>query len=154
MKICRLISQQNIVMGLEPGKKEDVLKKFISILTERGLLKNSEELLDKILERERLGSTALDQDIAIPHALTSRIEKTFLALAVLDRKINFGADEPKPVSILFLLLGDRENPGQQLKVLAHICRLIKETKIIQKIKKARSVQEICERIDEEESKIG
>jgi mannitol/fructose-specific phosphotransferase system IIA component (Ntr-type) len=149
-----MISQKNIVLGLEPGDKENVLKKFIAILTERGLVKHSEELLNKILERERLGSTALDQGIAIPHALTTVIEKPFLALAVLKKKINFGADETKPISVLFLLLGNLENPGHQLKVLAHICRLIKETEVVQKIIKAQSVHEICEKIDEEESKIA
>ncbi len=153
MKICSIIKKNNIVLGLEPGKKEDVLRKFLTILAERGLIDHSQDLLNKIMERERLGSTALDQEIAIPHALSSHIEKTFLALAVLDKEIDFGTDEPKPVSILFLLLGNQGNPGQQLKVLAHICRLIKETNVIKMIKKAKSIQEICEKIDEAESEI-
>jgi mannitol/fructose-specific phosphotransferase system IIA component (Ntr-type) len=154
MKICSLLNQKNIVLGLECGKKEDVLRNFVTILTDRGLLTKPEKLLEKILERERLGSTALEQEMAIPHALTSDIEKTFLALAVLEDEVDFGTDKSKPVSILFLLLGNEDNPGQQLKVLAHICRLTKETKVIRKIRKSRSVHEICEEIDKEESKIA
>lgn len=153
MRIGGLLTQDKIVLGLEPGGKEEVLKRFLSILEERGLIKNPAEVQERILERERLGSTALDQEIAVPHALTSCMEKTFLALAVLKKKINFGTDEPKPVSILWLLLGHKDKPGQQLRVLAHICRFIKESEVVQKIRKAESVRGICKIIDEEERKI-
>jgi len=153
MKICRFLNEDRIIPGLDPGTKEEVLRKFIMILNKRKLIHNPEEVLTKILDREHLGSTALNQEIAVPHALISNLENTFIAMGILKEKMNFGIDKEKPVSILILLLGNKDNPGQQLKILAHICRLIKETEVVSKIKQAENLDDICRRIEEEESKI-
>jgi mannitol/fructose-specific phosphotransferase system IIA component (Ntr-type) len=51
-------------------------------------------------------------------------------------------------------LGNTDKPGVQLKILAHICRLVKETDIVEKIRKVESPGEICRIFEEEEGKIG
>ena len=126
-----------------------------SVLSWRSIIiNNHKKILEEVLKREGLGSTGLEKGIAIPHALTNEVESTVLALAVARDGIDFDAADQKPSYIILLLLGNMSNPGYQLKLLAHVCRLVKETSVIEKIRNAKSVTDICEIFLTEESKIG
>lgn len=153
MKICGLMTENHIVIDLEPGSKEDVLRAFVQILEQRGLIDRPEQVLEELLKREYLGSTGLEKGIAIPHALTDGNDGPFVALSVVPKGMDFEALDRKPTYVLLMLLGSRDNPGIQLKILAHICRLVKETDLVERIKQTSSPGEICGIIKEAEGKI-
>jgi mannitol/fructose-specific phosphotransferase system IIA component (Ntr-type) len=81
-------------------------------------------------------------------------KEPFLALAVIKKGVDFEAVDQMPTYILLLLLGDKNNPGVQLKILAHLCRLVKETDVVEKLKKVESPGDVCKVIEGEEGKIG
>lgn len=153
MKICEFLKEDHIFLDFKPGDKINILKELISALKKRGLISEEKVVLDEILKRENLGSTGLEKGIAVPHALIEEIAESFLALAVIRKGVDFDAADKKPTYIVFLLLSNKKKPGAQLKVLAHICRLIKETKFVQKVRKAKSPSEICSIFKKEEEKI-
>ncbi len=153
MKICEYLKETHIFLDIEPGDKNDVLERFVSALKKRGLISKEKTILEELLKRERLGSTGLEKGIAIPHALIGKMKEPFLALALIKQGIDFEAIDQLPTYIILLLLGDKKNPGLQLKLLAHICRLIKETDFVEKVKKAENPIDICAIVKEEEEKI-
>lgn len=153
MKIYEFLKEDHIFLELEPGEKKVVLEKFVSALKERGLISEEKVILDELLERESLGSTGLEKGIAIPHALTYEVEKPLLALALIKKGVNFEAVDQMPTYIIILLLGNKDNPGFQLKLLAHICRLVKETEFVERVKEAKTPQDSYLILKEEEEKI-
>lgn len=153
MKICGLLRKDHVILDLKPGEKKQILEEFVSILKERDLVSDEKVILEELLKRESLGSTGLEKGIAVPHALTDRVKEPFLALAVIKKGVDFEAVDQMPTYVILLLLGNKDNPGFQLKVLAHICRLVKETKVVEKIREADSPADICAIFDEEEEKI-
>ena len=72
---------------------------------------------------------------------------------VIKKGVDLEAMDQMPTYVILLLLGNKDNPGFQLKVLAHICRLVKETKVVEKIKNAELPSDICSILEEEEDKI-
>jgi len=153
MNICGLLKEEHIILDLKPGEKRSILKEFVSALEKRGLISDEEIILDELLKRESLGSTGLEKGIAIPHALIDEVKEPFLALALIREGIDFEAVDQMPTYILLLLLGNKDDPGRQLKILAHICRLVKETPVIEKVRQAESPQDICQILEQEEGKI-
>ncbi len=153
MKICGLLREEKIFLALKPGDKKEILKEFVAALKERGFITDEKAILNELLKRESLGSTGLEKGIAVPHALTDKIKEPLLALALIRKGVDFEAVDRMPTYVILLLLGNKENPAYQLRVLAHICRLIKETPVVEKIKKAKSARDICSILEEEEEKI-
>lgn len=153
MKICDYLKEDHIFLDLKPGDKTQVLKQLMTALKKKGLISKEKVILDELLQRENLGSTGLEKGIAIPHALIDEIEESFLALAVMKKGVDFEALDKKPTRIILLLLGNKNKPGFQLKILAHICRLVKETNFVEKARKAKNAAEICSILKEEEEKI-
>jgi mannitol/fructose-specific phosphotransferase system IIA component (Ntr-type) len=154
MNICGLLQEEHIFFDLKPGDKNAVLADFVQALKRRSLISDDRAILQELLARERLGSTGLEKGIAIPHALTDEIEESFLALAVIREGTEYEAIDQMPTYVLLMLLGNSERPGVQLKVLAHVCRLVKETDVIGRIRDAESGAEACRILREEEAKIG
>lgn len=153
MNICRLLKPTHIFLDLKPGDKRQVLEAFVGAIKERKLISDERLILDELLKRESLGSTALEKGIAIPHALIDKIKEPFMALAIIKEGIDYGAVDEKPTYILILLLGSKNNPGIQLKILAHVCRLVKETDVVEKLKKTSDPAEVCALLEKEEEKI-
>jgi len=153
MKICSWLKQDHIFFELKPGDKTKVLEDFVKALKSRDLISDERKILAALLNRESLGSTGLERGIAIPHALTDEIEEPFLALAVFDEGLEFEAADQMPTYVLLLLLGNEDRPGDQLKALAHVCRLLKETDFVEKARRADSPAEVCRILETEEAKI-
>jgi PTS system nitrogen regulatory IIA component len=153
MNIYELLKEDHIFLDILPGDKRSVLEAIVSALKKKGLISKERGIVEELLRREGLGSTGLKKGIAVPHALIEKIEKPLLALALIRQGINFEAADKMPTYIILLLLGDKDNPGSQLRLLAHICRLVKETKFVEKAKKAKSSQDIRLILKKEEQKI-
>jgi PTS system nitrogen regulatory IIA component len=153
MKICELLKEDHIFLALKPGNKEYVLEEFVAALKKRGLISNKKRILDELLKRERLKSTGMEKGIAVPHALVKNIKEPVLALALVKKGVNFEAPDKKPTHVILLLLGNKNNPSLQLRWLAHICRLIKETRFVEAVKKARTSREVCSILKKKEGKI-
>jgi PTS system nitrogen regulatory IIA component len=154
MNICGYLDESHIFLDLEPGEKKDVLEAFISRIKEAKLIGDEEKILEKLLERETLCSTGLEKGIAVPHILTDQMEEPLLALALVKKGMPYGSVDQMPTYVLLLILGNTNNPGLQLRILAHICRLVKETDVVGRIRKAESPSDICRILKEEEGKIG
>ncbi len=153
MKICGYLKKDHIFFDLKSTVKQDILEEFVAGLEERGFVNEPDVILSELLQREKLCSTGLEKGIAVPHALTNAVSSPLLALAVLRNGVNFGAVDEKPTYVLLLLLGNKDNPGFQLKVLAHICRMVKETSFVERVRDAESASEVCRIITDEEGKM-
>ncbi|MBA7710584.1 PTS system fructose-specific EIIABC component [subsurface metagenome] len=153
MKVHEYLKESHILLDLEPGDKKHILEKFVSVLKKRGLISREKVILGELLKRERLGSTGLEKGLAVPHALIKKIKEPIVALALIKDGIDFKAVDQMPTYIILLLLGDKDNPGFQLKLLAHICRMVKETDFIEKVKKAETSQDVWSILKDEEEKI-
>ncbi|MGZ9074099.1 MAG: PTS sugar transporter subunit IIA, partial [Rhodoplanes sp.] len=84
------------------------------------------EILDVLMQRERLGSTAIGSGIAIPHGKLPKLDRLFGLFARLDRPIDFEALDGQPVDLIFLLLAPENAGADHLKALARIARLLRD----------------------------
>ncbi len=87
------------------------------------------EVLDRLEERERLGSTGFGRGIAIPHARVSGIKRPVAALLRLDRPVDFKAADALPVDLVFGLLSPETAGVAHLHALAAISRLARDERM-------------------------
>jgi len=99
---------------------ERVLRSSAKILSEKGGI-SADLIYGALLERSYLGETPAESGIALPHLLLDEVEDFYLVIA---RSIN-GLDFPMSdqcIHAVFVLLGNRKNPSQHLRLLAEIAR--------------------------------
>ncbi|MBS3818834.1 PTS sugar transporter subunit IIA [bacterium] len=153
MKICEYLSEKNVLTDLESAEKKEILEQFVKELKKRGLIGKEKKILDQLLKRESLGSTGMENGVALPHALTEEVKEPLISIGIVKKGMNFEAVDQMPTYVLFLILGNQDQPGLQLKILAHICRLVKETDLVERFKKIDDPSQVCKILEEEEQSI-
>ena len=153
MKIHSLLNEGLIIPELVSLEREAVLKEMVGCLKAADQITHDKELFDKLIQREKLGSTAIGDGIAIPHCKLKEVKSPLLALAVSKKGVNFESLDGKPTHVFFLVVSSPDNPGQSLQILAAVAYLVRKTGSLQKrILGAKNPSKILEIIREEEEK--
>lgn len=95
---------------------------------------NAGEVVERITERERLGSTGFGGGIAIPHAKLDSLDKVHGAVILLGEPIAFDAIDDVPVDIVFMLLSPADSGAEHLKTLARVSRLLRNERHLARIR--------------------
>jgi PTS system nitrogen regulatory IIA component len=91
-------------------------------------------LFDRLLERERLGSTGIGGGVAIPHGRMAGMEKPVGLFARLGHPVDFDAIDERPVDTVFLLLAPEGAGADHLKALARVSRLLRDRSLVEKLR--------------------
>jgi PTS system nitrogen regulatory IIA component len=83
------------------------------------------DVVDRLTERERLGSTGFGGGIAIPHAKLPGIDKVCGVAARLENPIAFDSVDESAVDIVFMLLSPLDSGAEHLKTLARVSRFLR-----------------------------
>ncbi|HEX7028124.1 MAG TPA: PTS sugar transporter subunit IIA, partial [Gammaproteobacteria bacterium] len=95
-------------------------------------------IFDKLLERERLGSTGLGGGVAIPHCRLAEARQAVVALMTLDSPVDFDSRDKKPVDILFALIVPEDCNEMHLKILATAAEMFSDPKFCQSLRSCES----------------
>lgn len=96
------------------------------------------EVIERLTERERLGSTGFGGGSAIPHAKLDGLDQLRGAVLLLAQPIAFDAVDEAPVDIVFMLLSPADSGADHLKMLARISRLLRNEDDLARIRGVRS----------------
>lgn len=99
---------------------------------------DSNELFEKLIAREKLGSTAIGKGIAIPHCRCSKVEETIGCLVKLQHAIDFDAPDSLPVDLLFVLIVPQEATEEHLQTLSQLARLLDQSEFRNELRKSHS----------------
>jgi nitrogen PTS system EIIA component len=86
-------------------------------------------VLERIVERERLGSTGFGRNVAIPHARIAGLTRPVAAVIRLDNSIEFEAADGMPVDLVFGLLSPDGAGATHLHALAAISRMMRDERM-------------------------
>ena len=128
MQIMDFLSKKAILMDIKSSKKEDVIKELVDALVNAGEIekRHRNKLIDALMVREALGSTAIGQGIAIPHAKCDCVDNLVAAFGLSKKGIDFDSLDGELAYIFFLLVAPQDSAGPHLKALARISRLLKD----------------------------
>ena len=101
---------------------------------------NERVIFDILLQREKLGSTAVGNGVAIPHGKLPKLNKLFGLFARLERPIDFEALDGQPVDLVLLLLAPEGAGADHLKALARVARLLRDPEVARKLRQSRDAQ--------------
>ncbi len=128
MKIMDFLSKKAILTDIKSTKKEEVIKELVDVLVTAGEIEKRyrNKLIEALMTRESLGSTAIGQGIAIPHAKSDCVDNLIAAFGLSKKGVDFDSLDGELAYIFFLLVAPQDSAGPHLKALARISRLLKD----------------------------
>jgi PTS system nitrogen regulatory IIA component len=147
-----LLQDDLVIEEIKATDKIGVIREFAGILQATGRVTDAEALVRILMERESLGSTGIGDGVAIPHGKLSFISNMIVAFGRSSQGVDFKSLDAKPVYLFFLLVTPDNKPGDHLKALARISRILKNPVLRENLKRTSDRQKLKRLIYEEDSK--
>lgn len=136
MDLSDLLSPDAVLPSLKAKSKKQALQELAHKAAALTGLKE-QDILETMLQRERLGSTGVGRGIAIPHGRIASLKSIVSVFARLEEPIEFDALDSEPVDLIFLLLAPEHAGADHLKALARISRLLREPAAAEKLRTSK-----------------
>jgi PTS system nitrogen regulatory IIA component len=141
MPLTDLVAPNAIIPALKVNNKKQAIQELAARAAQL-TGQNERAILEILLQREKLGSTAVGNGIAIPHGKLPKLGRLFGLFARLDRPIDFEALDGQPVDLAFLLLAPEAAGADHLKALARVARLLRDPETARKLRESRDADAI------------
>lgn len=142
MKVTDIFRKEHIVEVLKSKSKREVLAELSGVFLQGDVKYSHEDMVNTLLEREKLGSTGIGDGVAIPHGKLANLEELIVSFGRSKEGVEFDAMDGKPAHIFFLLMAPEDTTGKHLKALAKISKMLKDSTFRKKLLEAKSKDEI------------
>jgi nitrogen PTS system EIIA component len=152
MKIDEILKKESVIADLVGKNKLEVIQEMTSCLKQNNIIKDDQALFTTLMEREKLGSTGIGENVAIPHGKSDELTQIITVFARSLGGVDFESLDQKPVHFVCMVIAPAHSTGQHLKALARISRLFKNQALREGILKAEDSNAIYSILLEEDSK--
>ena len=152
MKILDYIKEEWVIPDLQGKDKRSILKELSSALVKPCQATSEEELVQVLLDREKLGSTGIGEGIALPHGRLKKLKQFFISFGRSIKGVEFDSIDGKPSHLFFLVMAPENSAVENLKLLGRIVALLKDVSFKKRLMEAQTQKEVFQIISEEDEK--
>ena len=148
-RVADLIAPENASIEVPGGARDEVIRAFVERVQFPESV-SADLVCERVLERERLFSTALSGGVALLHTARSRPRvlqaHDLVAIGRVAAPVAFGALDGSATDLLILLLGRSER--DQLALLAKVTRLCQEPGFLAALRAATGAARVVDLVRE------
>ncbi|HKV55001.1 MAG TPA: PTS sugar transporter subunit IIA [Candidatus Binataceae bacterium] len=152
MKITEILSPELVAPEMTGTSKSEVLRELAQKLASQYRELQLDALAAVLAERERLGSTAIGDGIAIPHGKLRGVRQILGVFGRHKRGVDFESLDGKPTHLFFVLVAPEDSTSLHLKALARVSRLFRDTAFRERLMGAKDGVEMFNLIVEEDGR--
>jgi len=146
------LNEEWVIPDLKGTDKPSVLKELSGVLVKPCQVSSVEELVQVLLDREKLGSTGIGEAIAIPHGRLKKLKRFYISFGRSLNGVDFDSIDRKPSQLFFLVMAPENSAVDNLRLLSRIVTLLKEPSFKKRLMEAPSPKELFQIISEEDEK--
>ena len=137
MDVSDYIKKELVNLNLLSKKKEDAIREIAQLMQNTQEIVDFRRFLEDVFEREKLGTTGIGDEIAIPHARTDAVDRLVIAIGRSTNGVEFKSLDGRKVKLLFLMGTPIGTVSHYLKILAQLTRLLKREPFREKLLEAQ-----------------
>ena len=149
MKLLEFLPKEAVLADLKARDKNGVLEELAGPVADIAGVKPV-DLVQVLMERERLGTTGIGNGIGIPHGKMKHLKSLVIGFGLSRSGIDFESMDARPTHIFFLLAAPENSTELHLKLLARISKILKHDAFREKLMQARDRDAIYSIIGEED----
>jgi PTS system nitrogen regulatory IIA component len=152
VKITDFLTAETVIPALTAREKSNALREMANRLVAHHGGLDEKKVLDVLLERERISTTAIGEGVAIPHGKLPGVERVVGVFARSREGVDFASLDGALTHLFFVLIAPENAAADHLKALARISRLLKDPAFRSRLIEGKTRDEIFEIIVQEDQK--
>lgn len=150
MRITDLLSADRIALNATAADQAAVIDQLVDLQAKSGRITDREEYRKAILNREEMGSTAIEAGVAVPHAKSGSVSGPSLAAMTLLDGVDYKAMDGKPSDLFFMIAAPMDG-DLHLEILSHLMVLLMDPQFTADLRAAKSETDFLKVIDRYET---
>jgi fructose-specific phosphotransferase system IIA component len=147
MKLSKFCDETLVKFDLKATDKTGVIEELVDLVARSNMVKDRDQLLQDIKERENLVTTGVGYGVAFPHAKTRSVKGIVIAFGRSSAGVDFDAMDHRAVHLFFLIAAPEDAIGAHLNVMARLSYLMKPEENRKKLLEAASPGDVLALID-------
>lgn len=139
-----IFSPDRVCCDADASSKKKTLELLSELMSSAQGAPDSRVVADRLLARERLGSTALGHGVAIPHGRCANLSSAVAAFIKLREGVDFDAPDGEPVDLVVGLLVPEECTDGHLQLLAQLAELFSQGELRDKLRSSISPPDLLQ----------
>ncbi len=146
MKLTDFVAEKAIIADLQSTDRDGVIHELTDALVAAGCCTKTlrDEVISRILDREKKGSTGFGKGVAVPHVKHPKIKKMAAAIGVSQKGLDFNALDRAPVYSIVLLLSPEDKPDEHLQAMENIFSNLQNDTFRRFLRQSTSVEDVVE----------
>ena len=140
----QILSPERVRSDVPAASRKRTLQALGEIFAGADPALSAQGVFDRLVARERLGSTGLGEGCALPHARVPGLGGAIAAFLRLGKGVDFDSPDHAPVDLVFALLVPGESTDEHLEILAAIARVFADEGVRSAIRSAQEPARIRE----------
>ena len=152
--ITPLLRIEAVSTSLGSRTKNSTLRELVALAEKTGQVLDVQTLLEAVIRREELCSTAIGGGFAIPHPrrpLPEAIAGPILVVARTSQGIASGAPDGRLTTLFFLTAS--QDDRHHLHTLARLCRILREERFVSQLESAETPAEMIDLMKQRELEV-
>jgi len=142
MNISDYIQKDTVSVNLRGRTAEGVITEIVEQLCKKRRIKDKKKALTNLLKRESMGTTAVGNGIAMPHARVIELKQPVIFVGIHRHGVDFSSLDGKPAHLVVLFLTPLLESELHLKVLSKIASLLDKKILLEQIMRCSSNDEL------------
>ncbi|MEW5701721.1 MAG: PTS sugar transporter subunit IIA [Candidatus Zixiibacteriota bacterium] len=142
MKLSKFCEEDSMSFDLSGQGKAEIITELVDMAARSSMVRDKDELLAAVLEREKLVTTGVGYGVAFPHAKTRAVKGIIIVFGRSEVGVDFEAMDKKPVHLFFLIAAPEDAIGAHLNVMARLSYVMKSEKNRERLMRAKTAGEV------------
>ncbi len=141
MKVINFMKTDMICLDMKSKDKEGSIRELGEYIRKTGEVKDHDKFMREVFEREKLVTTGIGNELAIPHARTNLTDKFLIVFGRSTAGVDFESFDKRPAKLIFLMAIPSKNIDEYLVILAHLTRILKNEELLKGLYSAETNEE-------------
>ena len=143
--MLKYLNNKLIIVENGPVDKKEIIEKLVELIYKNTKkVSNKELFLEKIFERENMGTTGIGKGIAVPHARCEEVTDVVMAIAVVKSGVEFNTLDDEKAKVILLVGAPKNKNNEYLDLLASISKSFRNSEFRGNVICANSEDELVE----------
>jgi PTS system nitrogen regulatory IIA component len=145
MHLSDIITPERIATQVDVASKKRAFETISEIFASQSAdTLDAHQVFESLIARERLGTTAIDHGVAIPHGRIKDTSQTVGVFLQLSEGVDCDAMDGQPVNLMFALLVPEESTEEHLQLLARLAKMFSNSNLREQLRSAENQQALYE----------
>ena len=142
MEIREILSEESVILDLKSTTKEGVIQELVDKLYDKGSITLKSKFIKVLKRREKIGSTSIGYQIAMPHGKTKYVKKASVVIGKSREGIDWPSIDGLPVKVIIMFAIPQSKAYEDMILISKISYILGYKDISERLLNAQTKKEI------------